>query len=272
MTQKNMQDESLPSNDMFSRNIGLLDNIQQNTLKTSVVAIAGVGGVGGTGAEILARSGICNFKLADPDQFEESNLNRQIGATVDTLTRNKAQVIKERILKINPSATIEIYEQGVNEDNIDDFLKNTDIVVDAIDYYAPKARLLLYRTSRVNIISPPAVGYGTLLMNFKPETFNIEEIFDESQGQFKPESILKGAENLPNAYFNRLSRGTVPTYPPAVFLSGVLIADEVIRTLLATNDHCNPLPGKPPAQMPAALRYDLSERGITEISFDESNS
>src|SRR5262245_53759452 len=85
-----------------SRHFPLLSATEQDRLRTSRVAIAGMGGVGGIHLATLARAGIGSFHLADPDDFEVVNFNRQHGASVRTLGRNKALVMAEEARAINP--------------------------------------------------------------------------------------------------------------------------------------------------------------------------
>ena len=93
----------------FSRTEMLIGNEGMEKLKNAKVAVFGLGGVGSFVCEGLARSGIGNFVLVDFDKVDESNINRQLIATTKTIGRNKVDVMKERILDINPEANIEIY-------------------------------------------------------------------------------------------------------------------------------------------------------------------
>ena len=95
----------------FSRTEMLIGNEGMEKLKNAKVAVFGLGGVGSFVCEGLARSGIGNFVLVDFDKVDESNINRQLIATTKTIGRNKVDVMKERILDINPEANIEIYNE-----------------------------------------------------------------------------------------------------------------------------------------------------------------
>lgn len=96
--------------EQFTRTALLLGEEGIHKLNRSCVAIFGIGGVGGYTVEALARSGVGHFLLVDNDKVALSNLNRQIIATLDTVGRYKTQVMKERILSINPEAEVETRE------------------------------------------------------------------------------------------------------------------------------------------------------------------
>ncbi len=106
------------------------------------VAIIGLGGVGTYTAESLVRSGICNFRLVDFDKIKLSNINRQLPALHSTLNRFKADVMKERMLDINPNANIEVITTFCGDESKDYILDGIDFVVDAIDSLTPKAGLI----------------------------------------------------------------------------------------------------------------------------------
>ncbi len=95
----------------FLRTEMLIGKEGMEKLKNAKVAVFGLGGVGSFVCEGLARSGVGNFVLVDFDKVDESNINRQIIATTKTIGRNKVDVMKERILDINPDANVEIYNE-----------------------------------------------------------------------------------------------------------------------------------------------------------------
>lgn len=105
----------------FSRTQLLLGEEAMNKLKNSRVAVFGVGGVGGYVCEALARSGVGTFDLIDDDKVCLTNLNRQIIATRKTVGKYKVEVMKERILDINPDAQVNIHQCFFLPENADDF-------------------------------------------------------------------------------------------------------------------------------------------------------
>jgi 4-aminobutyrate aminotransferase-like enzyme len=115
------------------RNRGFVSAREQATLGAAHVAIAGVGGDGGQVAETLARLGVSSFALADPEDFEAENLNRQNTAFVDTIGRNKALVLSETVARVNPRARVDTYPEGVTSQNVARFVRSADLVIDEIE-------------------------------------------------------------------------------------------------------------------------------------------
>lgn len=108
---------------MFEKNANAYDIWSQAQLYKSTAIIVGCGGGGGVVAELLARTGIGNLILIDGDKYEESNLNRQIGATLETIGKYKTDVLKERIEKINPYITIKSMPIFLTKENYSSVLK-----------------------------------------------------------------------------------------------------------------------------------------------------
>ena len=112
------------------------------------VAIAGAGGLGGPVAYILARLGVGEIRLADADKFEASNLNRQFGAYIDTIGKYKAEAISEELKRINPYLKVRFWNEFIDENNVDEFLDKTDVVIDAIDFFELKNEIILHLEAR----------------------------------------------------------------------------------------------------------------------------
>ena len=130
---------------MTTRNIGFIDEKEQEKLRNASVFIPGVGGMGGAAFMSMLRAGIGNFIIADLDGFEVSNLNRQLFCTLDTIGIHKAEAAKAQALKINPEANITIYH-GDWTDNIEEIATKSDIFINGTDDAA--AGVLLYRTAK----------------------------------------------------------------------------------------------------------------------------
>jgi threonine dehydrogenase-like Zn-dependent dehydrogenase len=108
------------------------DAAAQEALATATILVAGCGSIGGAAVEPLARLGARRFLLADPGEYEVNNLNRQ-NATLSDIGRNKAEVAAERVLAINPHASVRVFPEGVTADNVEELTTGCDIVVDGVD-------------------------------------------------------------------------------------------------------------------------------------------
>ena len=161
----------------FSRTQLLFGAEAMEKLKNSRVAVFGVGGVGGYVCEALARSGVGSFDLIDDDKVCLTNINRQIIATMDTVGKYKVDVMKDRILSINPFCKVETYKCFFLPENQDDFdFTKYDYVVDAIDTVSAKIALVLKaQKSKTPIIS--CMGAGNKL---DPQAFHVTDIYKTS--------------------------------------------------------------------------------------------
>lgn len=136
------------SNPIHSRTQLLLGERALKEIAQKRVIIFGVGGVGGWCAESLVRSGIKNLTIVDSDCVCASNINRQLVATVSNIGRAKVEVLRERLLDINPNARIEIRQERYSAGTAASFhLEDYDYVIDAIDSLQNKADLILHATS-----------------------------------------------------------------------------------------------------------------------------
>lgn len=163
----------------FSRNIGWVTPREQLILKNKTVAIAGMGGVGGFHLLTLCRLGVETFHISDPDQFELVNFNRQAGATMSSIGQSKCQTLLKMAQDINPNVKIEIFDE-VNSGNVRVFLKNTDLYVDGVDFFAIEARELLFTTCQeLNIpaITAAPIGMGVNYLIFNEHGMTFEEYF-----------------------------------------------------------------------------------------------
>ncbi len=127
----------------FNRVENLIGSESLQILNSSKVAVFGVGGVGGFICEALVRSGIGEIAVFDSDTVDETNINRQIIATVDTVGKDKVEVIKERLLSINPALKISAYKVFYLPENASQFdLSKYDYIVDAVDTVSAKIEII----------------------------------------------------------------------------------------------------------------------------------
>ncbi|HKJ72038.1 MAG TPA: ThiF family adenylyltransferase [Gammaproteobacteria bacterium] len=243
----------------FQRNLGFLSPEEQQRLRGARIAIAGLGGTGGAQAHVLARQGIGAFTLADPDTFELANFNRQMGATMATLGRGKAEVAAEAVHAINPEAEVRTLDSGLGPDTIDAFLEGADLVVDSLDFYCFAERFLLYRRARERnlwVITSPPLGFGFTLLIFDPAGMSFEEYFGfdaDSPAEELTVSLVAGI--APRPYLMRyletsatdLAGGRLPSVAAAPFLIAGVVATETVN-LLTGKRH--------PVAVPTVFQFD----------------
>lgn len=149
--------------DEFSRTRLLLGEEPIEKLKKATVAVFGIGGVGGYTVEALARTGVGKLVLVDNDTVSLTNINRQIIALHSTVGRYKTEVMRERILDINPNAQVEIHTCFFLPENASQFdFSEYDYVVDAVDTVTAKIEIIMQAKAKgVPVIS--AMGAGNKL-------------------------------------------------------------------------------------------------------------
>lgn len=161
----------------FSRTELLLGKEAMQKLEQARVAVFGVGGVGGFAVEALVRSGVGAIDLIDDDKICLTNLNRQIITTRKTVGKYKADVMKERILEINPNAVVNVHKCFFLPENKDEFdFTQYSYVIDAVDTVTAKIQLVLEaQNAGVPIIS--SMGAGNKL---DPTGFQVADIYETS--------------------------------------------------------------------------------------------
>jgi molybdopterin/thiamine biosynthesis adenylyltransferase len=172
--------------DAFQRNVGLISSTEQETLANSLVVIAGCGGVGGLHAHTCARLGIGRFRLADADTFSTPNINRQIGATVHTIGKNKAQVTAEMIRSINPEATVDVLEGNISPENAATFVNGAGLVIDGVDFFALSARRQLFAAAwqaGIPALTAAPLGFSATLHVFAQGGMSFDDYFDINDDQ-----------------------------------------------------------------------------------------
>ena len=170
----------------FSRNLGLISPSEQLELSNSTVAIPGMGGVGGLHLITLTRLGIGRFSLADFDAFAVENTNRQYGARVPNLGKSKLETMSQEALSINPFLQLAQFPQGVTEENLDNFLKDVDIVVDSLDFFQFDIRRALFNRARekgIPVVTAGPIGFSCAMLVFLPGSgLSFDEYFDLRPG------------------------------------------------------------------------------------------
>ncbi|MEO7192532.1 MAG: ThiF family adenylyltransferase [Vicinamibacterales bacterium] len=228
----------------FQRNLGLYTAAEQQTLRKARIAVAGVGGVGGLHLLALVRMGVGRFRIADLDVFDYSNLNRQFGATMDSVGQSKTTVMKGMALAVNPDAEVDVFDQGIHAANIDRFLDGVDVVVDGIDFFAFDIRRLLFQHARkrgLYVITAGPVGFGSTLQVFSPTGMSFDEYFGMYDGLTEMQKFVAFATGIAPAVLHRkymdlsrikLAAGKAPVVASSCMLSSGLVAHEAINVLL----------------------------------------
>lgn len=227
-------------NEKFVRTGLLLGESGLHKLKNSHVIVFGVGGVGGYVAEALARSGIGQISLVDKDEVSESNINRQIIATTKTIGRAKTEVMRERILEINPDAVVEVYNCFYLPDTADQFdFTKYDYIVDAVDNVTAKIELVM-RAKEAGTPIIASMGAGNKL---DATRFEVADIYKTSvcplakvmrrelkkRGIDKLKVVYSKEEPMKNDAPGEDGRRSTPgsvAFVPSV--AGLIIAGEVI--------------------------------------------
>lgn len=191
--------------EIFSRNIGVFSKEDQERIRGLSVSIAGVGALGGPVAVALARLGVGEIRLIDPEVYEPSNINRQFGAYVDTIGKSKAKVIGEEVRRVNPECKVSAIHGGLNHENVDAFLHGVDIVVDAIDFFVLDVELLLHEKAIENnqwIFTSQAAGEILSFTSFNPQGATLSGTLSQADGSKLAIAI--------SAFFPRLPRKATP--------------------------------------------------------------
>lgn len=175
----------------FSRNIGWVTQAEQARLRKSRIAIAGLGGVGGAHLLTLARLGISQFNIADFDDFDVHNLNRQAGAFMPFMGQPKIDTVAQMARDINPEIDQRLFPQGINADNVDEFLRDVDVYVDGLDFFVLPVRRMVFAKCRekgIPALTAAPLGMGTAFLYFRPDGMSFEDYFKveghESQEQY----------------------------------------------------------------------------------------
>ena len=234
--------------EQFSRTAMLIGEEGIEKLNNSKVAIFGIGGVGSFVVEGLVRAGVQNFILVDKDVVDITNLNRQIHATTKTIGKDKVEIMKQRVLDINPNAKVETYKEFFMPDSKTKILnKSIDYIVDAVDTVTAKIELVV-QAENLNIPIISAMGTGNKL---DPTKFEITDIYKTSicplakvmrkelrQRGIKKLKVVYSKEepvvpkNLKEKLEDKNAKKQVPgsiSFVPSV--AGMIIAGEVIKDL-----------------------------------------
>ena len=247
----------------LSRTELLIGKDALDKLAKSKVMVFGVGGVGSFTVEALARAGVGNLILVDDDTVCLTNLNRQIHATYKTISKNKVEVMKERVLSVNRNCNVETIQVFVTPDNLEEIIPDdVDYVVDAIDTVSAKIALAVYCEQKgIKLMS--SMGTGNKL---NPAEFKVADIYNTKvcplAKVMRYELRKRGVKKLKVVYSEEMPRkpkvedvvtcktgcvctggtkkcaekrqipGSISFVPP---VAGMIIGGEVIKDLIGMN-------------------------------------
>lgn len=233
----------------FSRTEMLIGNDGMEKLKNATVAVFGIGGVGSFVCEGLARSGVGNFILIDYDKTDETNINRQLIATEKTVGKYKVDLMKERILDINPDANVETYKEFYLADSeIDIITEDLSYAVDCVDTIMAKIAIIC-SCDAINVPVISSMGTGNKL---DPTMLEVADIYETSvcplarimkkdlrKRNIEKLKVVYSKENPINTNNHVINqdkkykvKGSV-SFVPSV--AGLIIAGEVIKDIAGIN-------------------------------------
>ena len=229
----------------FLRTSLLLSDEKMKSLANSHIMVFGVGGVGGYVVEALVRSGVSKITIIDNDTVNITNLNRQIIALESTLGMLKVDVVKERILAINPNCEVNVYPLFITEENIDEInYDGINYIVDAVDTIVAKIAIIK-KAKELNIPIISSMGAGNRLDPFQIRVADINQtkncpLAKTMRNELKKREIknvkcvyslelpVELTQKIINPENNKVVIGSI-SYMPSMF--GLIIASEIIKDI-----------------------------------------
>lgn len=224
---------------LFQRTARIIGEDGVNAFKAATVAVFGTGGVGSYACEALGRAGVGHLIFIDKDVVDETNMNRQLVADLTTLGRNKAEIMAERVRRVNPSCDVQALVKRYNPSD-DEFIPSlhADFIIDAIDDVPAKVAMAVCCWKH-KIPEISSMGTGNRL---HPEMLEIADIYKTRECHLarKMRKALKEARvrHLPVVYSREPAHkiigegyqpGSISFVPP---VSGMMMAGYVIREIL----------------------------------------
>ncbi|MDF1662620.1 MAG: ThiF family adenylyltransferase [Planctomycetota bacterium] len=216
-------------------------------LQATTALVAGLGG-GSNIAELLARKGIGGLIIADLDIYEEHNV-RQRGCSLSTLGEEKTVAMRARLLDINPHLSIHTVSQGITLENVDELVRQSDYVIDMLDFSALSEKIALYRAARrqkKTVLTAPSVINGAVLYVFGPEGPTYEDFFGFDPSLNKQDMSLRFLKKLipdyppeaPESMYRQAARGqrNIPLDAVGVDQASVLLVAALENLVLGRDD------------------------------------
>ncbi len=263
-------------NQIYTRNYGVLTKEEQSRLKNGRVTVVGAGGVGGITLLSLARLGVGFIRIVDNDVFELSNINRQMLGFISNQNKSKAEEAARILRDINPTIQIDTYVSRLTEDNANQLLADSDVIIDATDNLV--SRVIIHRAAALLkipsvwiAVTPPFRGG---LMNFIPNGIPYEKVLQHpSYQQPLSSEIKKKIEEIKDGRANySVKQGALPewgegfihkTLPWAVIcpvanMVGLLASFEAMKWLIKRD-------GLSPVIAPELIKVDLSSENMVMV-------
>lgn len=180
--------------DIFKRNVGALSAEEQKSLSEKKVFIAGCGGLGGFNAEFCTRIGIGEITLCDKDVFDVTNLNRQRFSDIFSIGKNKAEIAREKLLDVNPTAKITAVVDEIKDGNAAELMDGCDVVIDALDNV--ETRLCLERAAEkcgLPMIFGAVGGWCGQVSAVYPGDNTVAKLYKNSATEEKPSVTVMAA-------------------------------------------------------------------------------
>lgn len=236
----------------FERNLGFFTEDEQRILGEATVSIAGAGGDGGMLAVQLARLGVGaqggEIRLADPDPFETENINRQACCTKDTVGVNKAVAVADYIRKINPDIRVATYTEGVQPENVNEFVSGAGLLIDESEFTIQGIGVALARRAREEGIPNMHVlnvGFGAQVTSYRPDSrhtlekrLGIPKNMPIDEVAKREVNVMRWLAGLPNYahedVFAKVAAGekSAPSVAPGVAMAASIGATQATLHLL----------------------------------------
>jgi molybdopterin/thiamine biosynthesis adenylyltransferase len=254
----------------FSRNRGILHDGDIARLRSARVSIAGVGGAGSNYLLALTRLGVEKFTIADHDIFELTNINRQAGATMPNLGRNKAEVLAEMAAEINPDIDVRVLSNGLDRETGADFFADTTVVMDTLDLLVMNVRDVMHEEAQRRgcyvVTGAVPIGYGVATTTFGPGSMSYWDSFGIDKSDSNMVKMNKMIAGLTSAGFPQAN------LPPKFLDFGPSEEDVVFSSLASTHYLgtgvavtevlCLLLGKRQPTLAPNILQIDMLSRGM----------
>lgn len=239
--------------EIVSRQMGVVTKSEQERLRDAKITVIGCGGIGGATTEMLVRMGIGNLTIIDKDAFDVSNINRQLMSSFYSVGKSKVNTTYETLKSINPFVNIIPFEEELDESNVEKIVKDSDIVIDALDNLVTRIILSRYAyNSGIPFVHGAIHGTMGQISVFTEDTPTYEEIFKlPSLGKELTDEIIRKIKDI--------GAEVPPVIAPVPNIVGCLQAFEALKLITLQGDSI---------MAPDVLMFDLlSKEPFSTVRF-----